>query len=250
MNQSALLLWIVAFSLLGSLGAAGGAALLLVFPRAIREALVPALIGYAAGVLLGAAFLGMIPTALARDPASSVLPTVLLGLVLFFVLEKLVLWRHCHDSDCPAHGQAGPLLLIGDAFHNFVDGVVIAAAFLVSVPLGIATAVAVIAHEVPQEVGDFAILLDSGYSRAKAFWLNMLSAAATLPGALAGYFWLARMEQAIGTILALSAASFVYIALADLVPSLHRRTLPSQALVQILLLLAGIGTVVWMRHAH
>ena len=121
-----------------------------------------------------------------------ILPTVLAGLVLFFVLEKLVLWRHCHERDCPAqHGRTGPLILIGDAFHNFVDGVVIAAAFFVSVPLGIATSVAVIAHEVPQEVGDFAILLDGDYGRAKAFWFNMLSASATLPGTLAGYFWLA-----------------------------------------------------------
>ena len=172
-----LLVWIIVFSLLGSVGALAGAALLLAFPRAIRDALVPALISYAAGVLLGAAFLGMIPKALAGDPGAPILATVLAGLVLFFVLEKLVLWRHCHEAECPVHGQAAPLILFGDALHNFVDGLVIAAAFLVSVPLGITTAVAVIAHEVPQEVGDFAILLDSGYSRARAFWLNTLSSA-------------------------------------------------------------------------
>lgn len=246
-----LLLWIVTFSLIGSVGAAAGAALLLVFPLATRDALVPALISYAAGVLLGAAFLGMIPTALLRGDATLILPTVLSGLVLFFVLEKLVLWRHCHERDCPAHiGRTGALILIGDAFHNFVDGVVIAAAFLVSVPLGIATAVAVIAHEVPQEVGDFAILLDNGYGPAKAFWLNMLSACATLPGALAGYFWLAHIQAAIPYILALSAASFIYIALADLVPTLHRRTTPWQSALQLALLLAGIGTIGWMHYVR
>lgn len=244
------LLWIITFSLLGSVGAAAGAALLLAFPQAIRHALVPALISYAAGVMLGAAFLGMIPTALSRADASQILPAVLIGLVLFFILEKMVLWRHCHDESCAVHGQAGPLVLVGDAFHNFVDGVVIAAAFLVSIPLGVATAVAVIAHEVPQEVGDFAILLDGGYSRAKAFWLNILSASATLPGALAGYFWLGQMEEAIAYILALSAASFIYIALADLVPSLHRRTNPMQSLLQLALLIAGISTIGWMRHAQ
>lgn len=245
-----ILLWIIVFSLLGSVGAAAGAALLLLFPQTIQKALVPALISYAAGVLLGAAFLGMIPTALSRADAEPVLATVLLGLVLFFVLEKFVMWRHCHDEKCPVHGQAGPLILIGDAFHNFVDGVVIAAAFLVSMPLGIATSVAVIAHEVPQEVGDFAILMDSGYSRSRAFWLNTLSASATLPGALAGYFWLGKMEHAIAYILALSAASFVYIALADLVPTLHRRTKPWQSVVQLALLVAGIATIGWMRHAR
>lgn len=242
-----LLLLIVTFSLVGSVGAAAGAALLLAFPLAIRDALVPALISYSAGVLLGAAFLGMIPTALLHVDAQLILPTVLSGLVLFFILEKLVLWRHCHDSDCPAHiGGTGALILIGDAFHNFVDGVVIAAAFLVSVPLGITTAVAVITPEVPQEVGDFAILLDSGYSRAKAFWLNLLSASTTLPGALAGYFWLAHVQEAIPYILALPAASFIYIALADLVPSLHRRIAPWQSAFQLALLLAGIGTIALM----
>lgn len=242
--------WIALFSLLGSVGAAAGAALLLAFPRGIRQALVPALIGYAAGVLLGAAFLGMIPTALARGQEGAILPTVLAGLVLFFLLEKLVLWRHCHDGQCEAHGRAAPLILIGDAFHNFVDGVVIAAAFLVSVPLGIATSVAVIAHEVPQEVGDFAILLDAGYGRAKAFWLNLLSSSATLPGAVAGYVWMAQTTETIPYILALSAASFVYIALADLIPTLHRRLAFADSLLQLALLLAGIGTIALLRVAH
>lgn len=245
-----LLAWVVVFSLLGSVGAIAGAALLLLFPRAIREALVPALVSYAAGVLLGAAFLGMIPKAIASDPGAPILASVLAGLVLFFLLEKLVLWRHCHDANCPVHGQAAPLILFGDALHNFVDGVVIAAAFLVSVPLGITTAVAVIAHEVPQEVGDFAILLDSGYSRSRALWLNTLSSTATLPGALVGYFWLAQMSQAIPYILALSAASFIYIALADLVPSLHRRTSRADALWQLALLLAGIGSIAVLQWIH
>lgn len=245
-----LLAWVVVFSLLGSIGAIGGAALLLLFPRAIRESLVPALVSFAAGVLLGAAFLGMIPKAIASDPEAPILASVLAGLVLFFVLEKLVLWRHCHDANCPVHGQAAPLILFGDALHNFVDGVVIAAAFLVSVPLGITTAVAVIAHEVPQEVGDFAILLDSGYSRTQALWLNTLSSTATLPGALVGYFWLAQMSQAIPYILALSAASFIYIALADLVPSLHRRGSRAGALWQLALLLAGIGSIAVLQWIH
>jgi zinc and cadmium transporter len=245
-----LLAWVIVFSLLGSIGAIGGAALLLLFPRAIRESLVPALVSFAAGVLLGAAFLGMIPKAIASDPQAPILASVLAGLVLFFVLEKLVLWRHCHDANCPVHGQAAPLILFGDALHNFVDGVVIAAAFLVSVPLGITTAVAVIAHEVPQEVGDFAILLNSGYSRARALWLNTLSSAATLPGALVGYFWLAQMSQAIPYILALSAASFIYIALADLVPSLHLRSSRSDALWQLALLLAGICSIAVLQWIH
>jgi zinc and cadmium transporter len=243
-------LWVLLFSLLGSIGAIIGAALLLVLPAMIRGRVVPHLISYATGTLLGAAFLGMIPHALEQAPAREVLVAVLAGMVLFFVLEKLVLWRHCHDRDCEVHGQAASLILFGDAFHNFVDGVVIAAAFLTSIPLGVATAVAVIAHEVPQEIGDFAILLESGYSRAKALVLNTLSAAATLPGAVMAYFWLADTRAMVPYVLALSAASFIYIATADLVPNLHRQVSPKDAVSQVVLMLLGIGTIALLRSGH
>jgi zinc and cadmium transporter len=237
------LLWIIGFSMLGSIGAVLAAAAILVFPQAIRRSLVPILVSYATGTLLGAAFVGMIPASLEAAPARAVTATVLAGIVLFFMLEKFVLWRHCHRDQCEVHGRAGPLILVGDAFHNFVDGVVIAAAFLTSIPLGVAAALAVVAHEVPQEVGDFAILLDSGYGRMRALLLNTLSSAATLPGALLGYFWLAETRGAMPYILALSAASFIYIATADLVPELHRQTAPGASLRQLLLLLAGIATI-------
>ena len=238
-----MLLWIIGFSILGSIGAVAGAAVLLFFPEGVRKRLVPWLISYATGTLLGAAFLGMIPAGINQAPAVEFTATVLAGMVLFFVLEKLVLWRHCHDSECEIHGRAGPLILIGDAFHNFVDGVVIAAAFLTSIPLGIAAAWAVIAHEVPQEIGDFAILLDNGYGRMKAFILNTLSAAATLPGAIIAYFWLGETREAVPYILALSAASFIYIAAADLIPGLHRQVTFASSLGQLALLLAGIATI-------
>jgi zinc and cadmium transporter len=238
--MSMLLAWILGFSLLGSLGAVGGAALLLAFPDKVRQRLVPALVAYAAGTLLGAAFLGMIPAAVGNAPVRAASATVLAGIVLFFLLERLVLWRHGHEAGSSSN-PAAPLILVGDAFHNFVDGVVIAAAFLTSVPLGIAAGLAVAAHEVPQEVGDFAILLDGGYSRPKALALNALSSTATLPGALAGYFWLADVQGVVPYVLALSAASFIYIAVADLLPGLHRR--PAGGWLQLALILAGIGTI-------
>jgi zinc and cadmium transporter len=242
-----MLAWIVPFSLLGSVGAVAVSAVLLLFPAGTRRVLVPCLVSYATGTLLAAAFLGMIPAGLAKAPVVSVTGTVLAGMVLFFVLEKLVLWRHCHEEDCEVHGRAAPLILVGDAFHNFVDGVVIAAAFLTSVPLGVTTAFAVIAHEIPQEVGDFAILLESGYGRAKALLLNGLSSAATLPGALAAYFWLGETREAVPYILALSAASFIYIAAADLIPGLHRQVSPAASLRQLALLLAGVATIAAIR---
>jgi zinc and cadmium transporter len=240
-----MLYWILAFSLLGSVGAVAGSALLLVFPEGKRKALVPALVSYATGTLLGAAFIGMIPAGLKQASVEPVLLTVLAGIVVFFVLEKLVLWHHCHDSECEAHGRPGPLILLGDAFHNFVDGIVIAAAFMTSIPLGITASLAVIAHEIPQEIGDFAILLNNGYGRGKALLLNALSSMATLPGAIAAYFWFGQTMEAVPYMLALSAASFIYIAIADLIPGLHRQTTLGAALRQLGLLLAGIATIAW-----
>jgi zinc and cadmium transporter len=236
--------WIVLFSLLGSLGVVLGAAGLLLSGEG-RRRLLPALVSFAVGTLLGAAFLGMLPRALNSAGAQAVLTTTLFGLILFFVLEKWVLWRHCHEAECDIHSSAGALILAGDAFHNFVDGFAIAAAFLASIPLGISTSLAVIAHEVPQELGDFAILLESGYARGRALLYNLLSSAATLPGALIAYFFLSGMSRLVPYILALSAASFIYIAAADLIPGLHRRASRRAGLEQIALILGGIATI-WL----
>jgi zinc and cadmium transporter len=242
-----LLAWITFFSILGSVGAIGGAALLLVFPQRIRSVLIPCLLSYATGTLLGAAFLGMIPTGLADAPALQFSATILLGIVLFFVMEKLVLWRHSHEENDKTYSVAPALILVGDAFHNLIDGFAIASAFLAAVPLGIATSLAVIAHEVPQELGDFAILLDGGYSRARALGYNSLSALATLPGAVIGFFFLDTARQIIPYVLALSAASFIYIAIADLVPNLNRRLGLKPTVLQLLLMLLGIGTIALFR---
>jgi len=238
-----LLAWIVFFSVIGSVGALFGAALMLSFPDRVRDSLLPALLGYATGTLLGAAFIGMIPKALIEQTPIAISSTVLVGIVAFFILEKLVIWRHAHDQNADSTIASGPLILIGDAFHNFVDGIVIAGAFLTSVPLGISVSLAVIAHEIPQEVGDFAILLDSGYSKTRALALNLLSSLSTLPGALIGYFFLAEATAIVPFILALSAASFIYIAIADLVPGLTRQRGFRVSLIQLLLLFSGIATI-------
>jgi zinc and cadmium transporter len=243
------IVWIGIFSLLGSLGVVLGAGLLLLSAAEKRRRLLPSLVSYAVGTLLGAAFLGMLPRALQGGDSRSVLSTTLFGLVLFFVLEKWVLWRHCHQAECDIHSSAGPLILAGDAFHNFVDGFAIAAAFLASVPLGISASLAVIAHEIPQELGDFAILLESGYGRRRALFLNLLSSATTLPGALIAYFALSAMARIVPYVLAISAASFIYIAVADLIPGLHREMTPRSGLRQMLLLLGGIATILLMQIA-
>ena len=245
------LTWILGFALLGSVGAVGGAALFLLFPKQIRERLVPFLVSYATGTLLGASFLGLLPQAIEQGGLLSSLGAVLAGLIVFFVLERFLIWRHCHrEGSCEVHGTAGQLILVGDALHNFVDGAVIAGAFMSSVPLGIATGIAVIAHELPQEVGDFAILLDNGFSPRRALTWNLVSGSTTIPGALLAYVGLQQAPQFNATILALSAASFLYIGLADLVPGLHQRIGAETGLGQLFLILAGIGTILLLSMHH
>ncbi len=214
------------------------------------------LISYAIGALLGAAFLEILPHALEHGDVHRMTSTVLFGILVFFVLEKLVLWRHCHHDHCEAHdahapahdhGRSGLLILIGDTFHNFVDGILIAAAFLESTQLGIVTALAIIAHEIPQEVGDYLILLHSGYSRARALAFNLLSSLATLVGAMLAYFALSQLTEWIPTLLGLAAASMIYVAVADLIPSLHKRTELKATLQQISLIVLGVASIVVAR---
>lgn len=214
------------------------------------------LISYAIGALLGAAFLEILPHALEHGEPHRMTATVLFGILAFFVLEKLVLWRHCHHDHCEAHdaqapandhGRSGLLILVGDTFHNFVDGILIAAAFLENTQLGIVTALAIIAHEIPQEVGDYLILLHSGYSRARALAFNLLSSLATLVGALLAYFTLSQVSEWIPTLLGLAAASMIYVAVADLIPSLHKRTELRATLQQILLIGLGVASIAVVR---
>lgn len=234
---------IIIFSLLGSVGSISLAGLLLFLPGKTRSLLIPHLVSYASGTLLGAAFLGLIPHAMERSSTTTVLQVVLGGIILFFILEKLILWHHCHEEVCEVHGTAGPILLIGDGLHNFLDGVIIAAAFVQSIPLGVATGIAVIAHEIPQEVGDFAVLLDSGYQKRRAFLYNTLSGLTTVIGAVTTYLFIRYFQAYVPYIMALSASSFIYIATVDLIPALHRRTSFSEGMRQLLLLLAGVGTI-------
>jgi zinc and cadmium transporter len=240
------LAWAVGLTVLGSLGGVLVASALLIFNTSLRDRLVPWLVSYAVGTLLGVALLDLLPEALAHLPARTVLGALLAGIMLFFLLEKLVLWRHCHTHDCEAHGISGPLVIVGEAFHNFLDGVVIGTAVLTSVPLGVTTALAVAAHEIPQELGNFAILLNSGYSRQKALLFNVGSGLAAILGALlavAALDWLPSINQ---YILSVSAASFLYIAMSDLIPDLHRGRIDARTFKQLVLAVGGIGTVVVM----
>ena len=238
------LAWAVGLTLAGSLGGVLVASALLSFSDKIRNAIVPWLVSYAVGTLLGAALLVLLPEALAHLSPKTVLGSLLAGIMLFFVLEKLVLWRHCHTHDCEAHGIAAPMVIVGDAFHNFLDGVVIGTAVRTSVPLGVSTALAVATHEIPQELGDMAILLHAGYSRQKALVLNLLSGASAVLGAVVAVLALEWVPQVNQYVLSVAAAGFLYVAMADLIPDLHRGRIDSKTFRQLALTVAGIGTVV------
>ena len=230
-------------SVLGGLGGLLVASAILLVRNSTRSALVPWLVSYAVGALLGSSMLAILPQAFEQLPATHVLVTLLAGIMLFFVLEKLVLWRHCHTHDCEVHDGSVVPVLVGDAFHNFVDGAVIAAAVMTSIPLGISTAVAVAAHEIPQELGDFAILLHSGYSRGRAMLLNVMSAGASAVGAVAAFAAFDYVPRLLPYFLSLAAASFLYVAMADLIPGLHRGRTDASSLRQIALIGAGIATM-------
>jgi len=210
----------------------------------MRTRVVPWLVSYAVGALLGVALLALLPEALALVAPTTVLGTLLAGILLFFALEKLVLIRHCHTDECQVHGATAPLVFVGDAFHNFIDGAIICTAVLTSLPLGINTAIAVAAHEIPQEVGDVAILLAAGYSRRRALMLNIVSGAAGLVGATVAFAAVGVVPGIRPIVLSLASASLLYIAMSDLIPDLHRGELDSNAVRQVVLIAAGIGTIV------
>jgi len=256
---------ILAYILLACLGGTalslGIAALVALHARARW---VPTLVSYAVGALLGVVFLDLLPHLFEQTKDHARIAAFILGGILaFFVLEKVLLWRHHHHSDdepgaAPGshahyhaehdHGRSGWMIVVGDAFHNFTDGVIIAGAFLADVRLGLVTAVAIIAHEIPQEIGDFLVLLHSGFTRGQALAMNALSGLATVVGALVAYFAISQVRGWIPEILAVSAASMIYVAVADLIPGLHRRTALRETVVQVAFIALGIASI-WAIHA-
>jgi zinc and cadmium transporter len=260
------LAWIILATLVSGVLSVLAAGLFLALPSRRREAALPHLVSFATGALLGAALLALIPHAVLGAGTGRVHEVgiaLIAGIALFFVLEKFLLWRHCHDDHCDEHtvsdhdhAQArrkasGALVLVGDALHNALDGVLIAAAFLTDVHLGIVTAVAIMAHEIPQEVGNFAVLLHSGVTRKRALILNLLTSLTAVIGGVVGFFALQAVLDVLPFALAVAAASLLYVAVADLIPGLHRRIDPRSSVMQVLLISLGIAVISFgERYAH
>lgn len=269
-----LLTWIVAFTAVGGALSALAASVFLVASNTVRSRVLPHLVSFATGALLSAALLGLLPHAIESAGIAhthQIGLTLLGGLLLFFVLEKMVLWRHCHQDVCevhvhpephahapaPQHGHdheerrnaaSATLILIGDGFHNVLDGVLIAAAFMTDVHLGIVTSIAVCAHEIPQEVGDLAILLNGGMSRMRALTLNLLASVTSVLGGVAAYFAMAQVREVLPYAIALAASSFLYIAVADLIPGLHRKVDPGSGAWQFGFIVLG-AALIYVSHS-
>jgi len=250
--------WILGATLISSVGSLMLAALLLLFPDEKQNRIIPGLVSYAVGALLAGALVGLLPEALHHFEELNVAEhtpwLVLLAAILgFFLLEKVIRVHHCHNTTCESHSnESVKMILIGDALHNFVDGVLIAASFMVSVEVGIIATTSIFVHEVAQEVGDFGILLHSGYSRKKALLANLFSALTAVVGAVLGYWFIDTIEPALPYVMTIAAASFLYIALADLSPELHKTTTFKHSVTQLFLVLLGVGTIllVSLNHAH
>jgi zinc and cadmium transporter len=274
------LFWIILSTLVSGVLSVLAAGVFLALPTRQREGVLPHLVSFATGALLGAALLALIPHAVigaGSDRVHEVGIALIAGIALFFILEKFLLWRHCHDDHCDTHTvgghlqqhdhsqdhghnqshddarrkASGSLVLVGDALHNLLDGVLIAAAFLTDVHLGIVTALAIMAHEIPQEVGNFAVLLHSGVSRGRALALNLLTSLTAVIGGVVGYFALETAVRVLPFALAVAASSLLYVAVADLIPGLHRRVDPRSSVTQVLLISLGIAVITFAeRNAH
>jgi zinc and cadmium transporter len=241
----------------------GGAASVLIaawLTTTMLSRIVHSMVSLSAGVLLGAALLHLLPEALNSSAgASELFATLLAGLLFFWLLEKVELFRHQHHHEGDGHhhhqhfdkqqaGRGGYAVLLGDSVHNFCDGVIIAAAFLADTKLGIVTALAIIAHEVPQEIGDYIVLLNAGFSRRKALLFNMLSGLAAVLGGVLGYFVVGPWEDLFPYLLMVAASSFIYVALADLLPQLQQRLPLRDTVLQVLWLAAGLAIIVVAMH--
>ena len=212
----------------------------LAFSKKTLSKILLLLVGFSAGALIGGAFLHLIPEAAEKGSWDNVALAILIGFSVFFIIERILMWHHCHEQEeCDVHTFAYTNL-IGDGVHNFIDGMVIAASFSIDYKLGIATSIAVIVHELPQEISDFGVLLHAGFTRMKALLFNLASAVLAIFGALIGYFLSNRVENVMYLLLSFEAGGFIYIAASDLVPELHKEKNLKKTILSFALFLIGV----------
>ena len=202
-------------------------------------------VSFAAGALFGGAFIHLLPEAIEETSSTlTIFLFVLIGIIFLFIIEKIVNWRHCHDLECKGHPSPFAYTnLVGDGIHNFIDGLIIGAAYLVNFQVGIATTIAVVLHEIPQEIGDFGVLIHAGFSKAKALWFNFLTALTAIIGAIVALSLSTHIENLTMFLIPFAAGSFIYIAGSDLIPELHKEVKVSKSIIQLIVFILGIAII-------
>ncbi len=243
-----ILFWITGSTFVVSLLALVG-----IFALALREKLLEkillALVALASGALMGGAFLHLLPEAMEKSDGEDIFIWVLVAFVVFFVVEKIFQWRHCHKEHCEVH-TFGYMSLVGDGIHNFIDGLVIAAAFVENFNLGIVVTTLVILHEVPQEIGDFGTLLYAGFKKKRALLMNFLTALTAVGGGIIGYFWASHSDSFIKILLPFAAGGFIYIAASDLLPEIRKTTKIKESVSTFIVFLLGVGMIYLIKFFH
>jgi zinc and cadmium transporter len=234
-----------------------------IFSFGLLSKMVERMVSLSVGIMLSTSLLHALPEAFeSKADTRALFATLLCGLLGFFLLEKMAILRHSHHHEGDGHhhhhghdaheaGKAGWMILVGDGLHNFTDGILIAAAFLANPQLGLVTGLAIIAHEIPQEIGDFIVLLNAGFSRARAYVYNLICSLMAVLGGLLGYFTLEKATSMIPYVLVFASSGFIYIAVSDLMPQMQRRATLRETIPQVLLIAAGVGIVLFLtNHAH
>jgi len=233
-----ILLWIFLSTFFVSLIAFIGIFTLIIEEKLFKK-IVLVLVSLSAGALMGGAFLHLIPESSEKFGIQTICFLVLLGFILFFFIEKVLQWRHCHKGKCPIHTFAY-MNLFGDAVHNFVDGLIMAASFVTNIPLGIATTLAIALHEIPQEIGDFGVLIYGGFKKISALLWNFICALTAILGGIFGYFLFNYVKVTIGFLLPFAAGGFIYISASDLIPEIRKETNLKKSLITFGIFLIGI----------
>ena len=242
-------LWALIASITVSIISLIGIFSLLLSERLLKQVLI-LLVGFGAGGLIGGAFLHLLPEAIEHtaDPTKPFV-YVILGFIFFFILEKYLYWRHCHKDNCEIHTFVY-LNLIGDGIHNFIDGLIIGTSFMTDIHVGLASTFAIVLHEIPQELGDFGVLVYGGFSRTKALLCNLLSASTAIIGTIAGYYFCSHVEGFSLVLLSFAAGGFIYIASCDLIPELHKQPNLKSAALSMLLFILGIAMMFGLKLIH
>ena len=235
-----ILTWIILVTVINGLLAFVGALFLFISKKSLDKVLI-LLVSFTTGTLIGGALIHFIPEAIEEISLRTTVWITIAGFIIFFLLEKFLHWHHCHNGKCDKHPYTY-LLLYGDGIHNFIDGLIIASSFIISIPFGIVTSLLILVHELPQEISDFGVLVYGGFTKGKALFYNFLSQLTAVLGGILGYLFFPLREQAV-FLLPIAAGGFLYIAISDLIPEIFKEKNPTKIIINLIFIIAGFAVL-------